>query len=63
MTDGRAMILTMFVTMFVHTAHHRAQCEVFMPGEGDQAAGLYVLKARRLRLAETAEAAVAVQVC
>jgi uncharacterized damage-inducible protein DinB len=28
--DGRAMILN----MFVHTAHHRAQCEVYMRGKG-----------------------------
>jgi uncharacterized damage-inducible protein DinB len=28
--DGRAMILN----MFVHTAHHRAQCEVYMRAKG-----------------------------
>jgi len=28
--DGRAMI----VNMFVHTAHHRAQCEVYMRAKG-----------------------------
>ena len=30
--DGRAMILN----MFVHTAHHRAQCEVYMRAKGIQ---------------------------
>jgi uncharacterized damage-inducible protein DinB len=30
--DGRAMILN----MFVHTAHHRAQCEVYMRTKGIQ---------------------------
>jgi uncharacterized damage-inducible protein DinB len=29
-SDGRAMILN----MFVHTAHHRAQCEVYMRAKG-----------------------------
>jgi uncharacterized damage-inducible protein DinB len=28
--DGRAMLMN----MFVHTAHHRAQCEVYMPAKG-----------------------------
>ena len=28
--DGRAMILN----MFVHTAHHRAQCEVYLRVKG-----------------------------
>jgi uncharacterized damage-inducible protein DinB len=28
--DGRAMILN----MFVHTAHHRAQCEVYLRAKG-----------------------------
>jgi uncharacterized damage-inducible protein DinB len=28
--DGRAMIMN----MFVHTAHHRAQCEVYLRAKG-----------------------------
>jgi uncharacterized damage-inducible protein DinB len=28
--DGRAMI----INMFVHTAHHRAQCEVYLRAKG-----------------------------
>jgi uncharacterized damage-inducible protein DinB len=30
--DGRAMILN----MFVHTAHHRAQCDVYLRAKGIQ---------------------------